>query len=229
LDALAERLRKPQQAALEREVVEAMTTNETSFFRDGKPFAHLGAHALPRLNSSRPAGVPIRIWSAAASTGQEAYSIAMLAAEQSLSLGGREVEIIGTDIARETLARARDASYTQFEIQRGLPMQLLVKHFRKDGNVWRLTDRIRNMVTFREWNLLGNLRPLGKFDVVFCRNVLIYFDQSTKARALDGIAGQLAADGYLYLGGAESLLGLSDRFVASASAHAVYELAGSHT
>jgi chemotaxis protein methyltransferase CheR len=226
LDALAERLRSPRQVELAREVVEAMTTNESFFFRDDKPFTHMRTQALPRLHAARPAGARLRIWSAAASTGQEAYSLAMLVAEARASLGGREVEIVGTDIARDALTRAREGTYTQFEIQRGLPMQMLVKYFRKDGNQWRIVDTIRNMASFREWNLLQDLRPLGQFDVVFCRNVLIYFDQVTKARVLDAVARQLAPDGLLYLGGAETVLGITDRFAPSGSEHGVYELTG---
>lgn len=227
LDALAERLRSPTQTLLAREVVEAMTTNESFFFRDDRPFTHMRTQALPRLAAARPAAARLRIWSAAASTGQEAYSLAMLVAENRAVLGGREVEILGTDIAREPLARAREGVYTQFEIQRGLPMQLLVKYFRKDGSQWRLADAIRAMASFREWNLLGDLRPLGQFDVVFCRNVLIYFDQPTKTRVLEAIGRQMAPDGLLYLGGAETVLGITDRLVPSGTDHGVYQLAGS--
>ncbi len=229
LDALADRLRSPAQTVLAREVVEAMTTNETFFFRDDRPFTHMRTQALPRLHAARPSGAKLRIWSAAASMGQEAYSLAILVAESRTSLAGRDVEIIGTDIAREPLARAREGIYTQFEIQRGLPMQMLAKYFRKEGAHWRLADAIRGMASFREWNLLGDLRPLGQFDVVFCRNVLIYFDQPTKARVLESIARQLAPDGLLYLGGAETVLGITDRFVPSGSDHGVYELAGART
>jgi chemotaxis protein methyltransferase CheR len=225
LDALAERLRSPAQTMLAREVIEAMTTNESFFFRDDRPFTHMRKQTLPRLHAVRPAGGRVRIWSAAASTGQEAYSLAMLVAEDRMAVRGREVEILGTDIAREPLARAREGIYSQFEIQRGLPMQMLVKYFRKDGAQWQLADAVRNMVSFREWNLLGDLRPLGQFDVVFCRNVLIYFDQVTKSRVLDAIAHQLVPDGLLYLGGAETVLGISNQFVPSGSNFGVYELA----
>lgn len=225
LDMLAERLRAPAAAPLLREVVEAMTTNESFFFRDDKPFAHVRAHALPRLHAARPAGAKLRLWSAAASTGQEAYSLAMIVAEQRAALAGRQVEIVGTDLAREPLARARAGTYTQFEIQRGLPMQLLVKYFRKGEAQWHLSEAIRGMAEFREWNLLGDLAPLGRFDIVFCRNVLIYFDQPTKTRVLEAIGRQLAPDGVLYLGGAETVLGLTDRFVPCGDERGVYELA----
>jgi chemotaxis protein methyltransferase CheR len=167
----------------------------------------------------------LRIWSAAASSGQEAYSLAMIVAEAAPSLSGRQVEILGTDISREQLARAREGLYSQFEVQRGLPVQSLVRHFRKEGTSWRISDALREMVSFREWNLLEDIRPLGKFDVVYCRNVLIYFDGPTKTRVLDAIAAQLAPDGLLYLGGAETVIGLTDRFVVSPGDWGVYELA----
>jgi chemotaxis protein methyltransferase CheR len=223
LDALAERVAMHPQGPPARDVIEAMTTNESFFFRDDKPFAHLRTHALPRLLARRPAGTTIRIWSAAASTGQEAYSIAMVLDACRAQMAGRSFEILGTDIAREPLARARDGLYSQFEIQRGLPMQMLVRHFRKEGSGWRISEAIRAAVEFREWNLLSDLRPLGCFDVVFCRNVLIYFDQPTKAQVLDAIARQMAPDGVLYLGGAETVLGITDRLVASAGERGVYE------
>jgi len=225
LDALATRIRGGA-PAIERDVIEAMTTNESSFFRDDKPFAYVRDHALPRLHATRPPGARLRIWSAAASTGQEAYSLALLLTEMRAALGNREVEILGTDIAREPLARAREGVYTQFEVQRGLPVTMLLKYFRKDGANWRIADAIRAMATFREWNLLGDLRPLGVFDLVFCRNVLIYFDPPTKARALEAIAKQMAPDGLLFLGGAETVLGVTDKFVPLQPDRAVYALAG---
>jgi chemotaxis protein methyltransferase CheR len=224
LDALAARLRGGV-PAMEREVIEAMTTNESSFFRDDKPFSYVRIQALPRLHASRPPGAKLRIWSAAASTGQEAYSLAMILAESRGMLGAREVEIVGTDIAREPLARAREGLYTQFEVQRGLPVTMLVKYFNKDGGNWRISDPIRGMANFREWNILGDLRPLGMFDIVFCRNVLIYFDPPTKARALEAIAKQMLPDGLLLLGGAETVLGVTDRFAPMAGDRGVYTLA----
>jgi chemotaxis protein methyltransferase CheR len=209
-------------SALERDVVDAMTTNESLFFRDGKPFDALRQRVLPRLHGARAAGVPLRIWSAAASTGQEAYSIAMVAAELAGAMGGRQVEILGTDLAREPLERARQGIYSQFEIQRGLPMQMLVKHFAKEDSQWRIKPALREAVKFQEWNLLSDLRPLGVFDVVFCRNVLIYFDPPTKRRVLDAIARQTAPDGVLFLGGAETVLGLTDAFAAVPGESAMY-------
>ncbi|MEO3472443.1 protein-glutamate O-methyltransferase CheR [Roseomonas sp. CAU 1739] len=222
LDALALRLRGAKAEALTAEMVEALTTNESSFFRDGKPFEHL-KKLLPRLAAARPPGQAIRIWSAACSSGQEAYSIAITAAELGAALSGRRVEILGTDLSKEMLERAREGIFTQFEVQRGLPVQMLVKHFKQEGTRWRITPELRAMVRWQSFNLLDDLRGLGRFDVVFCRNVLIYFDAPTKSRVLAALAGQVAADGVVYLGGAETVLGLTDRLVPAAGERGVYE------
>jgi len=222
MNQLAERLRRPGNERLARDVVEAMTTNESFFFRDDKPFTHFRTQALPRLVSARPPGSTIRVWSAASSSGQEAYSLAMIVAELHAVLGGRKVEILGTDIAREQLARAREGIYSQFEVQRGLPVQMLMRYFRKEGINWRINDAIRAMAQFREFNLLSDPRSLGRFDIVFCRNVLIYFDQPTKSRVLGGIAGVMPADGLLYLGAAETVLGLTSRFAPLPTERGVY-------
>jgi chemotaxis protein methyltransferase CheR len=227
LAALAEKLRSPANETLIKQVVEAMTTNESFFFRDDKPFVHFRNQALPRLLAARGAGAPLRIWSAASSTGQEAYSIAMILTECRAAVGNRKIEIIGTDLARETLNRAREGQYTQFEVQRGLPVQMLMRYFHKEENNWRISDAIRGMVQFREWNLLTDLRPLGRFDVVFCRNVLIYFDQPTKTRVLEAVAQQMPGDGLLYLGGAETVLGITSRFAPMPAERGVYGLAAS--
>ncbi len=226
LNALADRLGKPGSEPLAREVVEAMTTNESFFFRDDKPFQHFRTQALPRLLAARPAGTTLRIWSAASSTGQEAYSLAMILAECKATVGSRKIEIIGTDIARGPLTRARDGQYTQFEVQRGLPVQYLMKYFKKEDPHWRIAPEIRDMAQFREFNLLGDLRPLGRFDIVFCRNVLIYFDQVTKTRVLEAMAAQMPPDGMLYLGGAETVLGITARFAPLTGERGVYGLSG---
>ena len=229
LDALAGRIRLPTLGGLggklEQDIIEAMTTNESFFFRDEKPFTHFKNHVLPRLAAARPASAKLRIWSAAASTGQEAYSLAMILSENKAILGNRTVEVVGTDIAREPLARAQKGLYTQFEVQRGLPIQHLIKYFKKDGTNWRVSDAIRAMAQFRVWNLLADLRALGQFDVVFCRNVLIYFDQHTKARVLEAIAKQMPSDGILYLGGAETVLGITTAFAGQPGERGVYERA----
>jgi chemotaxis protein methyltransferase CheR len=222
MNGLAERLRRPGSDGLARDVVEAMTTNESFFFRDDKPFLHFRTQALPRLVAARPAGTPLRVWSAASSSGQEAYSLAMIVAESTAALGGRKVEIVGTDIARDQLARAREGVYSQFEVQRGLPVQMLMRYFKKDDSNWRIADTIRAMAQFREYNLLSDLRALGRFDIVFCRNVLIYFDQLTKTRVLEAIAGLMPPDGLLYLGGAETVLGITGRFAPMPNERGVY-------
>ena len=226
LAALADRLRAPGAEALIRQVVEAMTTNESFFFRDDKPFQHFRNQALPRLMAARPAGAPLRVWSAASSSGQEAYSLAMILSECRASIGERRIEIIGTDLAHDQVVRAREGLYTQFEVQRGLPVQMLMRYFKKEENNWRISEAIRGMVQYREWNLLGDLRPLGQFDVVFCRNVLIYFDQPTKAKVLDAVAQQMPGDGLLYLGGAETVLGITSRFAPLPTERGVYGLVG---
>ena len=222
LDALALRLRSPREDRLASEMVEALTTNESSFFRDGKPFEHL-KKLLPKLAAARPPGQVLRIWSAACSSGQEAYSAAMVVAELGAALGGRRVEILGTDLSREMLDRAQEGVFTQFEVQRGLPVQMLVKHFRQEGSRWRVNQDLRGMARWQPFNLLDDARGLGRFDVIFCRNVLIYFDAPTKTRVLGMLAGMVPPDGVVYLGGAETVLGLTDRLVPSAGERGVYE------
>lgn len=197
---------------LARDVTEAMTTNESFFFRDQRPFDILRDTVLPQMVVNRAKQKGIRIWSAACSSGQEAYSIAMLIKEAGAKFQGWKFDIIGTDISREMLEKAKSGLYSQFEVQRGLPVQMLVKYFKKNGDTWQIDSSLRAMAQFREWNLLLDLKGLGQFDVVFCRNVLIYFDQPTKTRVLENIARQMPDDGLLFLGGAETVLGVSDRF-----------------
>ena len=195
-----------------REVTEAMTTNESFFFRDIKPFEQFKAMVLPAMLAARGTKKTLRIWSAASSSGQEAYTLAMVLKEEGAKLAGWKIEILGTDISTEMLEKAKAGLYSQFEVQRGLPIQLLVKYFKKTAEMWQIDPAIRAMVQFREYNLLHDLKPLGQFDVVFCRNVLIYFDQPTKTRVLDNMSRVMPDDGFLYLGGAETVLGISDKF-----------------
>jgi len=223
LDGLASRLRQARQEELGCAVVEALTTNESLFFRDGHPFEHL-AKIFPRLTAERPPGQPIRIWSAAASSGQEAYSIAMLAAENAAALKGRVTRIIGTDLSREMVERARLGSFTRFEVQRGLTVHRLVKFFRQEGERFVVKDELRAMTQFRHENLLALPPAAESFDAIFCRNVLIYFDPPTKQRVLDSIAMRLARDGVLYLGAAETVLGLSTRFAPIPGERGAYAL-----
>ena len=223
LGALGQRLRQRPDEALERAIVEALTTHESSFFRDGKPFDHL-AKILPRLLASARPGSPLRIWSAACSTGQEPYSIAMMVAD---AIGGKvdhRVEILATDISAEILQRAREGVFSQFEVQRGLPIRSLLKHFKQEGTRWRIAPDLSAMVRFEERNLLADLGALGRFDAIFCRNVLIYFDAATKTRVLEALARRLSPDGVLYLGGAETVLGLTDRLSPIAGERGAYGL-----
>lgn len=222
LDDIAAALRGRRDEKLVKDVVDAMTTNESLFFRDMKPFDQLRDVLLPDLMKARAGTKRIRIWSAACSSGQEPYSIAMLLTELGAKVAGWRFEIVATDLSSEIVAKAKAGVYSQFEVQRGLPIQMLVKYFAQDGDKWRISDKIRTMVQFREYNLLDHPRVLGQFDVVFCRNVLIYFDQPTKGKVLSGIADQIAPDGGLYLGGAETVLGITDRFEPIPGQRAVY-------
>ncbi|GHU01725.1 chemotaxis protein CheR [Alphaproteobacteria bacterium] len=197
---------------LARNVVDAMTTNESFFFRDIKPFDQFRDLILPMVLKEHSDRKTLRIWSAACSSGQEIFSLAMLIKEQGARFAGWKIELVGTDLSREILAKAKMGVYSQFEVQRGLPVAMLVKYFTKDGELWHIKDEIKSMVDFREWNLLDSFSALGMFDVVFCRNVLIYFDQATKKSILDRMSGQIAADGFLCLGGAETVLGVSEKF-----------------
>lgn len=225
LDELAATVRSKREEALLRDITEAMTTNESSFFRDQKPFDQFKAVVLPALLASRAAKRTIRIWSAACSSGQEAYSLSMLLNEEGAKLAGWKIEIIGTDLSGEMVNKAKAGLYTQFEVQRGLPITHLVKYFKQVGDKWQLNDEIRNKVQFREYNLLTDLTPLGQFDVIFCRNVLIYFDQPTKGKVLESMAKLLPPDGVLYLGGAETVLGITEKFKPMEGQRGLYILA----
>ena len=194
------------------DAIEAMTTNETFFFRDKIPFDHLRETVVPELLQARSSRRSLRIWCAASSTGQEPYSIAMLLKEFSSQLSGWRVEIVATDLSLGVLEKARAGIFSQFEVQRGLPIQLLVKHFRQIGELWQLNADIRAMVQHRQLNLLQDFSHLGTFDVIFCRNVLIYFDQDTKIGVFNRLAKSLEADGVLALGAAESVVGMTDAF-----------------
>jgi chemotaxis protein methyltransferase CheR len=197
--------------ALTSEVVEAMTTNETFFFRDKIPFDHLRQTILPALVQARASRRSLRIWCAASSTGQEPYSVAMCVKEFA-GLTGWRVEIVATDLSQEVLEKSKAGIYSQFEVQRGLPIQMLVKYFKQNGELWQINADIRAMVQHRQLNLLQDVSHLGTFDVIFCRNVLIYFDQETKAGIFERLAKMLDGDGVLLLGAAESVVGISDAF-----------------
>jgi chemotaxis protein methyltransferase CheR len=210
LAELVQRLRSNDCEALAAEVVEAMTTNESFFFRDKIPFEHFRDTIIPRLIAARGHRRRIRIWCAAASTGQEPYSLAMSLKEMGDRLSGWHVEIIATDISSEALRRARAGIYTQFEVQRGLPITLLLKYFKQIGESWQIEPDLRAMMQYRVLNLISDFDHLGIFDVVFCRNVLIYFDQPTKISVLERLAQNLDRDGYMVLGAAETVVGLTE-------------------
>ena len=209
-------------AALAIEVTEAMTTNETFFYRDKMPFDHFRDTVLPALIVSRAHEKRIRIWCSAAATGQEPYSLAMIIKDMGAKLAGFRIDILATDISDAVLARAKAGIYSQFEVQRGLPIQQLVKYFTQVGETWEIAPEIRAMLKFRPINLLKDFYALGTFDLVFCRNVLIYFDQETKISVLNRLARQMPPDGFLALGAAETVVGLTDAFKPMADRRGLY-------
>jgi chemotaxis protein methyltransferase CheR len=194
------------------QVVEAMTTNETFFFRDKVPFEHFRDTIMPEMLKARANRKSIRIWCAAGSTGQEPYSLAMSLKEMGAVLAGWRIEIIATDLSTEVLEKSKSGVYSQFEVQRGLPIQLLVKYFKQNGELWQISPELRAMVQHRQLNLLHDFSQLGTFDIVFCRNVLIYFDQDTKINIFGRLAKSMEQDGFLVLGAAETVVGLTDAF-----------------
>lgn len=235
LEALIDRLRRESFGPLHRQVVEAITTNETSFFRDRYPFDLLSRRVIPELIQRRANQRCLRIWCGACSSGQEPYTIAMLVHEQFPELQGWSVEIFGTDLSTLMLSRTREGRYSQLEVNRGLPARLLVKYFEKAGTDWQVKKVLRDMISVGHQNLAGEWPPMGTWDIVFLRNVLIYFDVDTKIEILARVHQILKTDGYLFLGLAETTLSLDERFkrvpemkagcyqlrAASESAHAI--------
>jgi chemotaxis protein methyltransferase CheR len=212
LAELVAALRRGDAEALTVAVVEAMMTNETFFFRDRTPFENFNSTVMPALLAARQTSRTIRIWCAAASVGQEPYSLAMALKEMGRKIEGWRIDLIATDLSNEVLEKARQGIYTQFEVQRGLPIQLLIKYFAQVGDMWQISPDIRAMVKFRQFNLLSDFYHLGTFDLIFCRNVLIYFDQETKVNVLNRLSEVIAGDGYLVLGAAETVVGLTGSF-----------------
>jgi len=204
------------------EVIEAMTTNETSFFRDNTPFENFTNTCLPYFQKSRPTK-RLKIWCAAASSGQEPYSLRMLLGDRT-DMAGWNYSILGTDLSRDILDIAEKGLYTQFEVQRGLPIQMLMKYFTQIEEKWQISDEIRQAVQYKTLNLLDSFTSLGKFDLIFCRNVLIYFDEPTKADILKRLAAQMEPDSFLFLGGAETVLGITDAFVPMPNVRGLYVL-----
>jgi chemotaxis protein methyltransferase CheR len=203
-------------------VVEAMTTNESFFFRDKIPFDYFRTIVMPALLAARRKSRSLRIWCAAASTGQEPYSLAMTLRSMEREIGDCRIELVASDLSGEVLEKARAGVYSQFEVQRGLPIHLLIKHFTQVGETWQITPEIRAMVKYRQLNLLSDFSHLGTFDLIFCRNVLIYFDEATKIDVLNRLARVTADDGYLVLGAAETVVGLTDSFRIVGDKHGLY-------
>lgn len=207
---------------LELKVVEALTTNETFFFRDIRPFEQFENVMLPALTKARATARRLRIWCSAVASGQEAYSIAMIMARRKAELAGWRIEIVGSDLSRPMIARAIAGRYSHFEVQRGLPVRALVEHFRREDDDWHISEALRAAVDFKVVNLIEDMLPQGPFDVVFCRNVLMYFDMTTKSAVLTRVARTLAADGYLVLGAAESVVGLNSGLVPDPANRGLY-------
>ncbi|MET4390928.1 chemotaxis protein methyltransferase CheR [Bradyrhizobium sp. F1.4.3] len=225
LSGIGELVQKLQggSSALVTNVVEAMTTNETFFFRDKVPFDHFRDTIMPEVIKARAGRRSVRIWCAAGSTGQEPYSLAMSLKEMGAALTGWRVEIIATDLSQEVLEKAKAGIYSQFEVQRGLPIQMLMKYFKQTGEVWQINPELRAMIQHRQLNLLHDFAQLGTFDVIFCRNVLIYFDQDTKINIFNRLARQIEGDGFLVLGAAETVVGLTDTFRPIAERRGLYK------
>ncbi len=227
IDELIDTLRKTVDESLKTKITDAMTTNESFFFRDQSPFDNLRDHVLPSMVAARKAKGQnrIRIWSAACSSGQEPYTIAMMLLENKAKFGDMSFEILATDLSTEIVDKAKEGAYSQFEVQRGLPIQLLVKYFTQTDTAWQISDEIRSMIRFQTFNLLDSYGVLGKFDIIFCRNVLIYFDQDTKGAILSRMADISAPDASLFLGGAESVIGISSDYQPVTGVRGVYQLA----
>jgi chemotaxis protein methyltransferase CheR len=212
-------------AGLSTQVINAIVTHETYFYRDQKPFDIIKQNLLPAIIESRAkSGKTVRIWCAASSSGQEPYTVAFLWKDLQLKDPSMRIEILATDISAPIVDKAKLGVYSQFEVQRGLPIQTLVKYFKQVEGEWQIDVSIRNMVKFQTHNLLDDPRAFGKFDIVLCRNVLIYFDPPTKAKIMHSIASVLNPDGYMMLGGAETVLGITDIFESMDGLRGVYKL-----
>jgi chemotaxis protein methyltransferase CheR len=208
LQELTTTLRFKRNKDIEVDVIDAMTTNETLFFRDDRPFKYLRLKLLPDLVKQKEVTKSLKIWSAASSTGQEPYSIAITLLEGIPLSQTWNINIIATDISNTVLAQAAKGEFSQFEIQRGMPAPLLIKYFKQDGLIWKISDNVKKMVRFEYFNLLEPMEKFGAFDIIFCRNVLIYFDEVTKKKILQKLAKRVVPGGYIFLGGTETVLGL---------------------
>lgn len=209
---LVQRMRQEPYGGLHYKVVEAMTTNETSFFRDVHPFEALRKHVLPEFQKSRSSKKELTIWCAASSSGQEPYTVAMILLENFPDLVKWNLRILGTDISREMIARAREGRFSQLEVNRGLPASYLVKYFAQKGLEWQLREDVRRLVEYRELNLSDSWPVMPPCDIVMIRNVLIYFDLPDKAAILGKIRRLMKPDSYLFLGGAETTINIDDGY-----------------
>jgi len=227
LTAMTNVLRAVPPKDLVNDIIEAMTTNETSFYRDIKPFDIFKETVLPYYKNKAGANKNLKIWCAASSSGQEPYSLAMLLKEESAKLPGWNFSITATDISHEILDQAKEGTYTQFEVQRGLPITLLMKYFTQNGDKWTINDDIKRMIDFKYFNLLDPMSSIGKFDIIFCRNVLIYFDQPTKKDVMERMNRQMSDDGFFFLGGAETVLGITESYKAVPNCRGLYAKAQS--
>jgi len=227
LTAMTNVLRAVPPKDLVNDIIEAMTTNETSFYRDIKPFDIFKETVLPYYKNKAGANKNLKIWCAASSSGQEPYSLAMLLKEESAKLPGWNFSITATDISHEILDQAKEGTYTQFEVQRGLPITLLMKYFTQNGDKWTINDDIKRMIDFKYFNLLDPMSSIGQFDIIFCRNVLIYFDQPTKKDVMERMNRQMSDDGFFFLGGAETVLGITESYKAVPNCRGLYAKAQS--
>ena len=229
LDELITILVMGREPSLAVQVVEALLNNETYFFRDRQPFDLLTAQALPALARARADKKRLRIWSAGCSTGQEAYSLAMLFAEDPLKWQGWTIDILGTDVSSAVIDRARSGTYTQFEVQRGLGINQMIRWFEETDDGWRAVEPLRKPVRFQVHNLLEPPPHPGEFDIVLCRNVLLYLNAEKRALAFDRLASAMAADGALMLGAGETVIGQTKKLAADRECRGLYRLAGDAT
>ena len=223
INALVGMLVSATDDVLARRVVDALLNNETSFFRDPGVFDLLGSAALERIRAARTGSRRLRIWSAGCSTGQEAYSIAMILQENESRWAGWSLDLAATDVSEAAVKRARSGRYTQFEIQRGLPVRTMLRWFEQDGHEWIVDARLRRKIRFAVHNLLTP--PPGQFDVILCRNVLMYFAPAVRRAVFDRLHEALAPDGVLMLGAGETVIGQTERFAADANLRGLYSVA----
>ncbi|WP_231463084.1 CheR family methyltransferase [Sphingomonas sp. URHD0057] len=229
LDELITILVMGKEPSLSQEVVEALLNNETYFFRDRAPFDLLARYALPELLQRRAKSSRVRIWSAGCSTGQEVYSLAMLFADEPEQWRGWTIDILGSDVSTHCIDRARLGSYSQFEVQRGLGINQMIKWFEETSDGWRAAEALRRPIRFQVHNLLEPFPHPGDFDIVLCRNVLLYLSPEKKALAFDRLAGAMAEDGWLMLGAGETVIGQSSKLGADIKARGLYRLTGDGT